>query len=87
MYEELVNRYQTYSGVINKNGINETSDSSFFNKIYVDNGNFDCLGLDEPKVAQYQKYMSYKLGEYARIINSALIEKYHVDNLIVEVKN
>jgi len=51
-----------------------------------DNGCFDCLGLDEPKIAQYSKIMSTKIGEYSRIINSTLSETYNVENLILIVK-
>jgi hypothetical protein len=85
-YDELVNRYQTYTNIINKNGINDPSDSIFFNKMTADNGNFDCLGLEEPKVGQFQKIISNKLSEYARIINSTLSENYNVESLILEVK-
>ncbi len=86
VYEELENRYKSYSNAINKKGVNDPTNSIFFNKIASDNGNFDCMGLDEPKVLQYQKYMTTKLSEYARIIKSTLPENYDVDDLILSVK-
>lgn len=83
--EDGLNKEKNYKFLLKNTNALEKGNSKFFNLPVGDNGLFECLGLEEPKIAQYESQMLSKLNAVSKHIGSDISEEYNVEELIKRI--
>lgn len=83
--EETANKERNYLALLKNTNILDTSNSKFFKIPAGENISFECLGLEEPRISQYENYMQMKLNQMSKHIRAELPEIYVVDDLIIKL--
>ncbi len=83
--EDSINKEKHYKNLLKTSNTFEVSQSKFFKLVPGDNTHFECLGLEEPKVAAQESGLLSKLNSVSKYIAAEIPEEYMVENLIVKV--
>jgi hypothetical protein len=83
--QDLKEREKIYKEIVKKHSVFVPNDSNFFILKHGDDKNFDCLGLEEPRIAQYESHMLTKLNHISKYIRLEVPEEYLVDDIVVNI--
>ncbi len=84
--EDSINKEKHYRNLLKTSNAFDISQSKFFKLAPGDNTHFECLGLEEPKVAAQESSLLSKLNSVSKYIAAEIPEEYLVDQLIVKFK-
>jgi hypothetical protein len=84
--EDSITKEKTYRNLIKSSNAFDSSNSKLFKLIPGDNTHFECLGLEEPKIAPIEAQMLSKLNSVSKHIVVEIPEEYFVDELVLKIK-
>jgi hypothetical protein len=84
--EDSITKEKNYRSLLKSSNAFDQTNSKFFKLISGDNTHFECLGLEEPKIAPIEAQMLAKLNAISKHIVAEIPEEYFVDELVLKIK-
>ena len=84
--EDSITREKNYRNLLKSSNVLDHTQSKFFKLIPGDNTHFECLGLEEPKIAPLEATMLAKLNAVSKLISVELPEEYSIDEFVLKIK-